>query len=263
MFYKKKGIPEENELVICTVKKILPHSIFVNLDEYENLEAMVHISEISPGRIRNLRDFVRENKVIVCKVLRIHQGNKHIDLSLRRVSIQQKKKKEEEYKQEERSEKVIELFAKNEKISIGEFYDKIGYKIIEDYGSLTTFFNEVITNEEISQVEYLKNKDGKSLINLIKEIIKPLEVELRAILTIQSKETNGIEIIKTTCKKTEEYAKKHSYNIKLNYISAPRYGLTVTANNFKDAEKILQQISGYTIEIAKSFKSEASWQKKS
>ena len=38
MFYKKEGIPEEGEIVICTIKKILPNSIFVNLDEYQNKE---------------------------------------------------------------------------------------------------------------------------------------------------------------------------------------------------------------------------------
>ena len=56
MFYKKQGFPEESELVLCTVKKILDHSVFVGLDEYNNLEGMIHISEVSPGRIRNIRD---------------------------------------------------------------------------------------------------------------------------------------------------------------------------------------------------------------
>ena len=71
MFYKKKGFPEEGELLLCTVKKILYHSVFVDLDEYENKEGMIHISEVSPGRIRTLSDFVREGKKIICKVMNI------------------------------------------------------------------------------------------------------------------------------------------------------------------------------------------------
>jgi len=62
MFYKKKGLPEENSIVLCTVKKILFHSIFVDLDEYQNQDGMIHISEIAPGRIRNIRDYVAEGK---------------------------------------------------------------------------------------------------------------------------------------------------------------------------------------------------------
>ena len=38
MYYKKKGIPENEEIILCTVKKILHNSIFVILDEYENKE---------------------------------------------------------------------------------------------------------------------------------------------------------------------------------------------------------------------------------
>jgi len=262
VFYKKKGIPEENELVICTIKKVLPHSVFVNLDEYENKEAMIHISEISPGRIRNIRDFVRESKVVVCKVLRIHTGKDHIDLSLRRVSIAIRKKKEDEYKQEQKSEKLIELLVKNEKISMSDFYNNLGHKIIEIYGSLTTFFNEVLTDEtEISKE--LGDKLSKSLIKLIKEKIKLPKVKLEAILNIKTKEPNGIGMIQETFKKTQELAKKEGYDIKLNYVSAPKYAITVTANNFKEAEKILQKISDYTIDLAKSHNSEASWQKKS
>ena len=59
MFYKKNGLPNPNDFVICTVKNILHHSVFVNLDEYNNLEGLVHISEIAPGRIRNIRDFLK------------------------------------------------------------------------------------------------------------------------------------------------------------------------------------------------------------
>ena len=101
MYYKKQGLPEEDEIVMCTVKKILPHSVFVSLDEYNNLEGMIHISEISPGRIRNLRDFVTEEKKIVCKILKVNKEKKQIDLSLRRVNQSQRINKSKEYKQEQ------------------------------------------------------------------------------------------------------------------------------------------------------------------
>ena len=264
MFYKKKGIPEENELVICTVKKIIPHSVFVSLDEYDNKEAMIHISEVSPGRIRNIRDFIRENKVIVCKVLKVHEGKSHIDLSLRRVSLQQRKKKEEEHKQEQKSEKLIELLIKNEKISMIEFYEKIGYKILDEYGSLTSLFNEVLTDEE----EAIKNKIlqeplGKSLIGLIKEKIKLPELKLDAIIHLQTKEQQGLEKIKEVFKKTEEFAKKQKYKINVKYISAPKYSLSVVADSYKGADKILQSISEIMVSTAKAGKIDASWQKKS
>src|SRR3989344_2821655 len=108
MLYKKPGRPEEGDLVLCTVKRILYHSVFVSIDEYSNLEGMVHISEIAPGRIRNLRDYVKEGKRIVCKVLKIDAQTGNIDLSLRRVGTGLRMKKVAEYKQEEKAEKLLE-----------------------------------------------------------------------------------------------------------------------------------------------------------
>src|SRR3990167_9616471 len=90
MLYKKKGMPEVNEVVMCTVKKVLFHSVFVDIEDY-GLEGMIHISEVSPGRIRNIRDYVKEGKKIVCKVLKVDEVKGHIDLSLRRVNEAEKR----------------------------------------------------------------------------------------------------------------------------------------------------------------------------
>ena len=107
---KKEGFPEEGELLLCTVTKIFGHSVFVNVEDY-NRSGMIHISEISPGRIRNLRDYVVEGKKVVCVVLRVNKEKGHIDLSLRRVNESQKRKKLEDIKQEQKSEKIIETVA--------------------------------------------------------------------------------------------------------------------------------------------------------
>ena len=111
MLFKKQGFPEENELVMCTVTKVQYHSVFVNLDEYEK-GGMIHISEVSPGRIRNIRDFVKESKKVVCLVLRINKEKGHIDLSLRRVNEGQKRAKVDEIKKEQMAEKILEFVAK-------------------------------------------------------------------------------------------------------------------------------------------------------
>ena len=50
MLYRREGFPDEGEIVLCTVTKINPNSVFVNVDDYDK-GGMVHISEISPGRI--------------------------------------------------------------------------------------------------------------------------------------------------------------------------------------------------------------------
>ena len=54
MLYRRENYPAEDELVLCTVTKVLNHAVFVNLDEYDK-GGLIHISEVAPGRIRNIR----------------------------------------------------------------------------------------------------------------------------------------------------------------------------------------------------------------
>ena len=72
----------------------------------EKIEGTIITSEIAPGRIRNLRDYVVPKKKIVCKVLRI-SGNR-IDLSLRRVTQKEKKEVLEQFQQEKKQEHFLQ-----------------------------------------------------------------------------------------------------------------------------------------------------------
>jgi len=264
MFYKKPGFPEEGELVICTVKRILPHSVFVSLDEYYNKEGMIHITEIAPGRIRNIRDFVREGKVIVCKVLRLNEVKGHIDLSLRRVPILQRKKKEDEYKQAEKAEKLIEGVLSEFKISLGGFYKKIGLQILDKYGTLNNFFTDVLENgEKVFDGTKFNKKLIMALVNKIREKIKLPEVAIEANLKLSSREWNGIERIKKSLEKILLLAKEKKYKIIISYISAPKYKLKVASNNFKEGERILNEMMENLINLAKMENIQTEWERKS
>src|SRR3990167_3310904 len=96
---------EEGDLVLCTVEKIVGTIVFVNIDG-EKKQGSIVLSEIAPGRIRNLRDYVVPKKKIVCKILRIYdKGN--IELSLRRVTLKEKKEVLEQFKLEKSYESIL------------------------------------------------------------------------------------------------------------------------------------------------------------
>ena len=140
MLFKKQGFPEEGDSVLCTVTSVQYHSVFVNIDEYGK-SGMIHISEVSPGRIRNIRDFVKEGKKIVCKVLRVNEEKGYIDLSLRRVNESEKRRKIDDIKKEQNSEKIVELAAQKIGIKTEQLYKEILDKISMDYASLHEFFD--------------------------------------------------------------------------------------------------------------------------
>ena len=53
---------------------------------------------------------------------------------------------------------------------------------------------------------------------------------------------NQIESIKKTLKKAIELAKKKEYNVKINYVSAPKYNITITASEPRELEMQTEEI---------------------
>ena len=262
MVFKRKDFPDEGDLVICSVKKVLFHSVFVKLEEFFNREGMIHISEIAPGRIRNIRDYVREGKQVVCKVLNINHERGNIDLSLRRVSVQLRLKKEEAFKQEQKAEKILEQVAKNVKSTLSEIYKTMGEPVMESYGSFGEFFIKIVDGDvEVLEELNVPKNIAKEIVILVKERIKPIKVSISGELTLESYESDGIEKIKEAIKKGEEFAKKNKLEVKITYLSAPRYSLELTDSNYKDAEKSIKEIVDVIVEEMKKSKSNASFKR--
>ena len=235
MLFKKQGFPEEGDLVICTVTSVQFHSVFVDLDEYGK-SGLIHISEVSPGRIRNIRDFVKEGKKIVCKVLRINQEKGYIDLSLRRVNESEKRRKIDSSKREQNAEKIIEIAAGRMGIKTEELYKEISDKV-KNYDSLHEFFEHASKNEELLESLGIDKKHLKIIEETIKQRIKPTEVEISGKLKITTYSPNGIDIIKEALKKAQDAT--HG-KISISYLGSGLYRFILKAPDYKEAEKVMK-----------------------
>ncbi|MBN1502949.1 translation initiation factor IF-2 subunit alpha [Candidatus Woesearchaeota archaeon] len=235
MLYKKESMPEEQELVICTVSKIQYHSVFVNIQEY-GLTGMIHISEIAPGRIRNIRDYVKEDKVIVCKVLRIHHDKKHIDLSLRRVNDSQRRAKINEMKHEQKAESIIEFVAKQNKMDTLEFYNKVAPQIFKHYNFLFECFEDAVERNLSLEKLGIDKKISEQLEHVIHQRIKLKEVLIKGTLMLKSWDGEGVEIIQSAL---QEAVKVEGTDVL--YLGGGKYSLSVKAKDYKIAEPRLKE----------------------
>ena len=248
---KRQGFPEENEIVICTVTKIHFHSVFVRLDEYGK-SGMIHISEISPGRIRNLRDYVKEGKVIVCKVLNINEERGHIDLSLRRVNENQRREKINAMKQEQKAEKIVELAAKQHNKDPQEVYNKAVSKIKDDYDSLHSFFEDVVEEKAKMSRLGVDKKILESITELVKMRIKPPEVVVEGNFDVINYQPDGVEVVKKAFSKFKE---------NIRYYGAGKYHIELKDSNYKDAEKKLKQVVDQVCKELEKGKSQVSFER--
>ncbi len=245
MLYKREGMPEEDELVLCTITSVQHHSVFAMLDEYGKT-GMIHISEVSPGRIRNIRDYVQEGKKTICKVLRVDPVRGHIDLSLRRVTEMQRRKKMDDIKKEQKAEKIVEIAAKKLGKDIKLIYDELGSKVFENYEYLAECFDEVVADAADLEKMGVSKEIAKIVEEVAREKIKPEEVEIKGKLSLVSYAPDGVEIVKKALEKAEEVDKNR---ITVKYCGAGKYAMCVKAPDYKEAEEIVKK----SVERAVSF----------
>jgi translation initiation factor 2 alpha subunit (eIF-2alpha) len=218
---------EEGQIVLCTVEKIVGTTVFVKIEE--NKEGTITTSEISPGRIRNLRDYVVPGKKIVCKILRI-SGDK-IYLSLRRVKQSEKKELLERVSKEKSYKAILKTVLKDNSKEIIQ-------KINEEY-PLIEFFEELKGNSKLIE-KFVDKKNSEKIIKIL-ETKKEKPKEIRQNFKLSSKSSEGIniikEILKESCKDTD---------CELSYLAAGKYRLSITGNEFKklktDSNKTLDFI---------------------
>jgi translation initiation factor 2 subunit 1 len=228
-------MPEQGEIILATVTKVMDHGAYVTLDEYDDIQGFLHISEIAPGWIRSVNRFVRdgEKKVLLVKKVKA----KDIDLSLKQVSKDQKKQKLKEVKKYEKGKTLLENL--QEKINLtDEEVEKLEDKLYTKFDSVYDGFMAIARNG-ISIITDLKLT--KKITTAIEEIcskIKLPSVEIRGTMEITSDKSNGVEIIKKTLL---DIIKKDSA-MNITYLGAPKYRITITSEDFKSAEKSLKPI---------------------
>lgn len=227
-----------DEIVFCKVTKIYPNSVFVDLLEFQNKAGMIYISEIAPGRIRNLRDFVDMGRQIVCKVLKVDYSTGNIDLSLRRVNSAQRNEKLEEIKQELKAETLVKSISEKLKKPLYEIYDKIGKKIFVEYSHLYLCFKDVANDAaDLEKIGVDKELAGE-LTRVIIEKFRPPKVEVGGEIVLSTYVFDGVEKIK----KALAEIVKISPTVKISYLGGGRYKLNLEDADYKAAEKNLEKM---------------------
>jgi len=117
--------------------------------------------------------------------------------------------------------------------------EEIENKLSQKYDFIYDAFEAVAIKgtEILSSFEF-----NPEIIEAIEHESKKIQIpfiEVRAVLEIMVKKGNGIDIIRNILISVE--GTKNTSKIDITYIGAPKYRITVTAENFKIAEKVLNQ----------------------
>lgn len=227
-------LPENNELVLATVKKIMPYGAFCELTEYNKHEAFLHISEIAPRWIKNIHEFISEGQRLVVKVHRIDREKNQVDVSLKRVSEEEKKNKLAQVGFEKRAQKLIEVAVKESKSKLGA--DEVKNRIEEEYGDLFSCLKECSEKGESAIKDIDLPKALKAgIVEIAKKNIKKPVVSVGGIITLSCSGPDGLETIKKALSVRDK-------DVEILYLGAPRYKISLKTTDYKSGEKKLSSI---------------------
>ena len=235
----EKPLPEAGEVVVCTVREITSHGIYVNLDQYDGTNGFLHVSEISTGWVRNIDRVAKVSQKLILKVIRINRARREIDLSLRQVTNEERRQKVIEWKREERALTIIDAVKKRlntDDLRTRELREKLEGQFGTLYAALETAARK---GDKGLAPAGLSEKEAKTVAEIAAEKIVPPRYEVGALVEISSRSPEGIEQVKKTLLAA---ASAPSAEVHITYAGAPRYRVRITADDYKQAEKALDGV---------------------
>jgi translation initiation factor 2 subunit 1 len=242
MAFKKPDWPEIGDLVIATVEEVTDFGAYVKLDEYDK-KGLLHISEISSSWIRNIRDFIREGQKVVLKVLRVDAEKGHIDLSLRRVTKRERIEKIMVWKTDRKAETLLRSVAEKTGLTFEEVCEKAGAPMEKEYG-LYEGFEKVVKDGASALTKIGIPEDlATVIVEIAKERMHVPMVKVKGVVELRTTNPEGVKIIKEAFLNAKKAEKSREGKVRFYVIAAPKYCIEVMAENYKNAEAVLQRVS--------------------
>lgn len=253
MVRKREEWPEIGECVVATVREIAPHGVYVQLDEYKEKEGYIHIGELSTTWVKNIRDFVREKQKIVTRVMRIDQTKGHIDLTLKRVTDQARRQKIYGWKRSQKAENLLSMAAQKIGKTVDQAYEEAGWKMEDAFDEIYQGFEKVVEQGEDALTKVgVPEEWAKAIKSCADQYIQIRKVKVERIVEFKCFKPNGIEAIKKSLLKAISESNSNDIKVNINLVGTPRYRITVTAKDYKIAEKEIEKTVSVALDEIKT-----------
>ena len=230
-------LPERGDIVLCTVREITSHGIYVDLDEYNGMNGFLHISEISTGWVRNIERVAKVGQKLVLKVVRAEKSRREVDLSLRQVTNEERRNKLIEWKQKEKAMTILSMVKKKLGMDDRQFSELL-MKLQGQYGTLYEALEDAAKRGEktFATMEFSPEVVNE-MVTAAREKIASPKYEVGSIVEMSSNAADGILQIKKAL--AAGLGASSVAEIKMTYVGAPRYRVRVTADDYKQADKVM------------------------
>lgn len=241
-FYENK-YPEVDDLVMVKVQSIAEMGAYVTLLEYNNIEGMILLSELSRRRIRSISKLIRVGRTEVVVVLRVDKEKGYIDLSKRRVSPEDMTKCEERFNKSKAVHSILRNVAENEGMELEELYRQVGWPLYKKYGHAFDAFKMALGTSDpygIFEGVEVDEEVKKMLVENIQKRLKPQPVKIRADIQVTCFGYDGIDAVKEALRKGEQIGTQ-DIPIKIKLVAPPLYVVNSTCFDKQRGIELLEK----------------------
>ena len=228
---------------MVTVKDITDVGAYVSLLEYDGMEGMVLLSELSRKRIRSINKLIRVGRQEVVAVLRVDEDKGlttqlhghldllrfagYIDLSKRKVEPSDIKKCEDRYNKAKVVQSVLRHVAEQHNSTLEEMYKVIGWPLYKKHGHAYDAFELALGDSEVDIFEGLNIPEEvqNNLLVYIKRRMARQPVKIRCDIEVTCSTYEGIDAIKSALLEGEALSTSDC-PIRIKLIAPPMYVMT-------------------------------------
>lgn len=221
--------PDAEDLVIVQVQRVAEMGAYVSLLEYNGIEGMILLSELSRRRIRSINKLIRVGKTEIVIVLRVDKEKGYIDLSKRRVSSEDIAKCEEKYNKSKAVHSIMRHVSETTKVRQEELYNKFGWDLYKRFGHAYDAFKLIVQEADKVLGQYnLDDNVKEALLTNINRRLTPMPVKLRADIEVTCFAYEGIDAIKEALLAGQAVGTDDAV-IKIKLVAPPLYVMMTTA----------------------------------
>lgn len=238
---------------MVNVQQIAEMGAYVKLLEYDDIEGMVLLSELSRRRIRSIQKLIRVGRNEVAVVLRVDKEKGYIDLSKRRVSSEDIVQCEERYNKSKAVHSILRRCSEKFNLPLEDLYKSIVWPLAKEYGHAFDAFRISITNPSVfdsitpPSVDVLDDLKAN-----ISRRLSPQAIKCRADIDVSCFSYEGIDAIKKALSSAEELSDENN-QIKVKLVAAPRYVVTTQSLEKNMGIEILNKAIDKVTEVISSF----------
>jgi len=235
-----------DEVVMVNVKRIAEMGAYVHLLEYNNIEGMILLSELSRRRIRSVNKLIRIGKTEPVVVIRVDKEKGYIDLSKRRVAAEDVEKCNEQFSKAKAVNSILrhvaDLLGYESDAQLEELYIKTAWHFEEKYkkkASAYDAFKQAVQDPSIFDECGLDEETKNTLLNNIRQKLMLQSVKIRSDIEVSCYSYEGIEAVKRALRAGMELSTEQM-PVKINLIAPPLYVVTTSTPEKQEGIALLQ-----------------------